>query len=302
MIAIYEPLYRPGQELREPAFRPLSVENTRPEWREFAIIVDMYRRGLHRQQTLTGLLSPKFRQKSGISGADFIRHIEANPGASVYILNAPAQLPYMSYNMWTAGEGQHPGLVDCAQTLLDACGIPWRLKETPRQGPDVVCYNNFWVATEAFWDGYVGGVLNPIATFVEQHPQSDVTRSILAQTYHRDPAPFLPFIAERLFSTYLSRTGPAIVPYLLDPLAACLSDFERDIVAFIGERVRRADREGEFPPDLIAWLTLLPRLRARYDRAYYAHHPHRYTGKPVDPAITELGESGLNAIPIDPLP
>ena len=65
--------------------------------------------------------------------------------------------------------------------------------------------------------------------------------------------------------------------------------------------MRRADREGDFPPGLIAWMTLLPRLRARYDRAYYAHHPHRYTGKPVDPSITELAENELNAIPIDPL-
>ena len=156
MIAIYEPIYRAGQMLQEPAFLPLPIENTRPGWREFAIIIDMYRKGMHRQQALTGLFSPKFRQKAKMSGADFIRHVEANPGAEIYILNATAHLPYVSYNVWMEGEWHHPGMTERAQALLDACDIGWRLDETPRQPPERVCYANFWAGAEKFWDDFVG--------------------------------------------------------------------------------------------------------------------------------------------------
>ena len=301
MIAIYEPLYRPGQELQEPAFLPLRIENTHADWRELRIIVDMYRRGVHRRQALTGLFSPRFRQKTRITGSQLIGHIAANPGADVYIVNAHAHLPCIAYNAWMDREATHP-LVDRAQALLDSSGIDWQLRATPRHGPDVVCYNNFWVGTERFWDDYVGGVLDPIARFLEKEPQSGSARAVFDPTFHYQPAPFLPFIVERLVSTYLARARPKVVAYPMDPLEGCRYDFERDLVNFIGGRVARADREGTFPPDLVAWMNLLCRLRARYLYAYVANGPHHFSGKPVGPELIEIGLRGLNDVPVAPLP
>jgi hypothetical protein len=85
MIAIYEPLDMPGQSLNDPAFRPLMIENNDwAEWREFHILVDMYRRGLHRQQSFTGLMSPKFRLKTKITGIQFIEFVGADTDADVF--------------------------------------------------------------------------------------------------------------------------------------------------------------------------------------------------------------------------
>jgi hypothetical protein len=302
MIAIYEPLYRPGQEPEEPAFLPRRVENSDAGWRELRIIVDMFRKGVHREQALTGLFSPRFRQKAKISGSQLIDHIEANPGASVYIVNAHGFLPYFAYNVWMDRESMHPGLIGRAQALLDASRVNLQLSETPRHAPDQVCYNNYWVGTERFWDDYVGGVLNPIAEFLEREPQSEAALSVFAPTFHYEPAPFLPFIIERLFSTYLSHAKPKVVAYPTDPLGSCRYDFERDIVSFVRNRVTRADREGYFPPDLIAWMRLLCRLRARYLYAYFADNPHHFSRKPVDRELIDIGLNGLNAIPIPPLP
>ena len=224
-IGIYEPIYRAGQVLQEPAFRPLPIENARPDWRELSIIVKMFRDGMHRRRGLTGLFSPRFQFKTKVTGAVFIDHVKRNPGADVYIVNASAHLPYISYNVWMEADWYHPGLVDRAQALLDACGIGWSLRDTARQGPDVVCYSNFWIATEKVWDDYVGGVLVPISEFMERHPESAVAQAVLAPTFHREPAPFLPFIVERLFSTYLSHARPAVVPLLLDPLKTSVDRF-----------------------------------------------------------------------------
>jgi hypothetical protein len=294
MIAIYEPLYLPGQRLVEPAFLPLRLpDNSRASWREFGIIVDMYRRGMHRDQALTGLLSPKFGTKTGITGSQFIAFIEANPGADVYFINPYPQLAYLTYNVWTQGESAHSGLVGRAQALLDGCGIRWDLEQAPRQGPDATCYCNYWVGTEKFWDDYVGGVLIPIARLLETEPESDAARGVMANTQHLRPTPFLPFIIERLFSTYLSLRNPSARPYRIDPVAHCANDFERDIVMFVKDRVTRADREGDFPPDLKQWMRFLRRLRRRFAIEHHSRHPYHDTGYLIPQEAVEASERDL---------
>jgi hypothetical protein len=89
---------------------------------------------------------------------------------------------------------------------------------------------------------------------------------------------------------------------MLDPLATRRLDFERDILLFLIERVKRADGEGSFPPELIAGMNLLCRLRSRYRLAYFATHPEPHTGKPLNPALIEIGLDGLRSNPIAPLP
>ncbi len=124
MIAIYEPLYAPGQKLVDPAFRPLVVENQlHAQWREFSILVDMYRRGMHRQQSFTGLMSPKFGLKTGISGTRFIDFVRANTEADVCFINPFPQLGYLSFNVWMQGEVSHAGLVSARRPF-------WTLAES----------------------------------------------------------------------------------------------------------------------------------------------------------------------------
>lgn len=247
MIAIYEPLYKPGQSLNEPAFHPLATENgTHAEWREFYILVDMYRRGLHRQQLFTRLMSPKFRLKTGITGFQFLDFVSTNSDADVCFVNAFAQLAYISFNVWMQGEAAHPGLTLRAQELLDASGIDLKIADVPRHGPAVLCYCNFWVGTEQFWDEYVGGILKPIAEFVERNPDHPTTQSVLEPTQHTDPTPFLPFIVERLFSSFLSDPSRVITSkgYPLDPPQSCFNDFEKNIVANRKEEIDAAESPG----------------------------------------------------------
>ena len=102
------------------------------------------------------------------------------------------------------GEHFHAGITGRAQALLDASGLAWKLESIPRHNHSNLCYCNFWVATPRFWDDYVGGVLNKIATFLESNPDDPVAKSVMEQTQYDDPLPFLPFIVERLLTTYLS--------------------------------------------------------------------------------------------------
>ena len=51
----------------------------------------------------------------------------------------------------------------------------------------------------------MGGILDPIARFLEAHPGSAEAQAVLEPANYMVDAPFLPFVVERLFSTFLSR-------------------------------------------------------------------------------------------------
>ncbi|WP_424105206.1 hypothetical protein [Paraburkholderia sp.] len=132
----------------------------------------------------------------------------------------------------------------------------------------------------------MGKVLVPIATFLETQSTSEAARGVLEPTVHSDDAPFLPFIAERLFSTYLSLTpGLKIAAYPIEGdnvLDYCVSDFEKDIVRYMKEPIDAADRQSPFPADRIALMDLLCTLSQKYVRAHFSFNPHPHTGQPID--------------------
>jgi hypothetical protein len=277
-IIVYEPLYAPEQQRMEPAFTPLHVANDRSDWREFAILLEVYRRGLHLSSGLTGLFSPKFGVKSGITGETFIEFAQSQGNANVVMVNPQPQQAFMAYNVWQHGEVAHPGLLQRSQSLLDVVGINWHLAEQTRHGPEILCYSNFWVADEAFWKSYVGGILLPIAQFIESHPTAPAVRAIMEPTRHFTAAVFLPFMIERLFTTYLALHPTwQVTPFLLDSRDRCSSPIEAMLVAFASPRIERASREG-FSSDLIELLGFLQIVRREYHEVYFKSRAHPSTG------------------------
>lgn len=278
MVTIYEPLYREGQQLTEPAFHALRVENSHPAWREFRILVDFYRQGKHKRNGLTGIFSPKFGLKTQVTAGQFIAFANDNSTTDVCLINPFPQIRYYSHNVWMQGEINHPGLTERAGDLLHAAGIDWNLHDVPRHDENVLCYSNFWVGSESFWNEYVGGVLNPIAMFLETSPDHPAARSVMGDTWHTDSAPFLPFIVERLFSTFLSlRSHLKISAYPVDdPLPYCLTDYEKELVAGLKPIV---DSEGSQSPELRAFQALCCRLLIRYSREHFAANAHPHSGK-----------------------
>jgi hypothetical protein len=286
-IKIFEPIYAAEQILSDRSFHPLVLQdNSHAAWREFHILVHMYRNGVHREQKFTGLFSPKFSLKARISGARFLEFAQSNANADVCFINPFPQLAYFSFNSWMQGEHAHPGLIQRSQLLLDACGIKWSIRDTPRQGASTLCYCNFWIGTENFWEEYVGKILVPIATFLEMNKSSDAARGALEPTTHSDHAPFLPFIAERLFSTFLSlnpNLKTAAYDFETDQvLNYCVSDFERDIVNYMRPSIDMLDQSNEFSLKDIRLMDLLCGLSQKYVRAYFAINPHPHTGNPIN--------------------
>jgi hypothetical protein len=285
MTKVFEPIYQEGQRLAEPCFFPLDIaDNSFSAWREFRILIDFYRSRRHLEAKKTGVFSPKFRQKSHISGERFLTFCDQHDGTDICLINPFPQWRYFAYNVWMQGESYHPGLIQCAQNLLDAAGVPLNIRTSGRHGPTLMAYSNFWVANNDFWERYVGGVLEPIAAFLEENPTHPAALAALTNTYHSTQAPFLPFITERLLSTFLAdNTNINIAAYPFDDVDQhCLNDIQRAMVACMRPTVDAADEFGVFDPHLIHHLQYICDREAALTKAHFEHHPHPHTGLTVE--------------------
>ncbi|EEA00972.1 conserved hypothetical protein [Burkholderia sp. H160] len=286
-VAVFEPIYSPDQTLTCAEFLPLvRSDNSRPEWREFKILVDMYRNGDHLRHDYTGLFSPKFTLKSKISGAAFLEFVQRHPDSDVCFLNPFPQLAYWSYNVWMQGEQAHPGLVQAAQTLLDASGVNIAIRDTPRHGPGLLAYCNFWVGSKRFWDEYIGRTLLPIANFLEANPSHNAALAVMTDTLHTDPAPFLPFIVERLFSTYISlhpELRCAAYEFNAEQIRNyCINDFERLLFDRMRSKIDVADASCGFDTVLVEQMDTVCALWQKHFFDFYANRPHPHTGQRVE--------------------
>lgn len=285
-VAVFEPIYSPDQTLTCAEFLPLvRADNSRPEWREFKIMIDMYRNGDYLRHDYTGLFSPKFTLKSKISGTTFLEFVQRHSDSDICFINPFPQLAYWSYNVWMQGEQAHPGLMQAAQALLDASGVKMKLRDTPRNGPESLAYCNFWVGSQRFWEEYVGRTLLPIADFLEANPSHGAALVVMTDTMHTDPAPYLPFIVERLFSSYISlypelpRSAYALCAQEVRDY--CINDFERLLFDRMRAKIDEADRLGRFDPALVEQMDTVCALWQQHFFDFYATRPHPHTGQPV---------------------
>jgi hypothetical protein len=245
----------------------------------------MYRNGDHRRHDYTGLFSPKFTLKSKITGAAFLEFVQRHSSSDICFINPFPQLAYWSYNVWMQGEHAHQGLTRAAQALVDASGVDMTIADTPRHGPESLAYCNFWVGSRRFWDAYVGRTLLPIADFLEANPSHDAALAVMTDTTHTDPAPFLPFIIERLFSTYIS-LHPELVraAYRFNPQEVrgyCINDFEKLLFDRMREKIDAADASGMFEPALVEQMDTVCALWQKHFFDFYMTRPHPHTGQPV---------------------
>lgn len=285
MVRIYEPIYAEDQVSTEPLFIPLDIRgNNYPAWREFRILTDMYRQGYHKGPGFTGLFSPKFQMKTKVSPAQFIDFVKDNADSDVCLINMAGQLSVIAFNAWMQGDIAHPGLTQIAKDIVAAAHAPVCVDERARHGADILCFSNFWVAKEEFWERYVGGVLVPIADFIEGNADSEIVKSAFDKTTHSVQCEFLPFVIERLFTTFLQDYSGKTTAYPMDPLACCINDFQREIVTTMTADVAAADRNGVFSDDLRRKMMMLSKLTQMYTLSYYSTHPHPHTGKPLQVA------------------
>jgi hypothetical protein len=201
--AIHQIYYEENQvsHLDEDFIPYRNVANPRPEWCEYFVFRTEYLAGTC-GHGLTGFLSWKFGQKTGLSGGKFCRWIATHPGYDVYFVNPFPNLVRKRFrNVWHQGSRCHPAILPIAQSLFDKVGYRFNL-EAIAMDERVTAYCNYWVATPKFWRRYME-FCEPVHDVVENGLTSDEKACILARADSSSNCCYIPYIFERLFSTLL---------------------------------------------------------------------------------------------------
>lgn len=202
-IGVHQVYFRDNQKNRlDPSFLEYDNSNVlHKDLYEYGPMLDIYERGIYKENDYTGVFSYKFNTKCNLSGKTFKEFVLANPGYDVYFINPYPQLSYFYNNVWEQGECWHPGLKKTANILLKKLNICNRIDEVPRHDIDLASYANFWIGNKFFWDSY-GKILMEIGLLFKKEEFKEI---LFKSTYHSNStAPFFPFFIERLFSTYIS--------------------------------------------------------------------------------------------------
>lgn len=284
-VRIFEVIIDPKEPVLNEGAEALYIENNNPAWRELQAYIHIYRNGLYKTADYVGVISPKFGTKSKIGVQDFIKFITKNSGVNVCFVNPFPQMTYWALNPWVQGEYAHPGITKVAQQLLHAIGNDMIVDSTKRYRPHITGYCNFWAGQNIFWESYVGDFLMSIVNYINSNSSTSIARNVLCPTNHFDPAPFLPFIIERFFSTYLSNNKKVTSvawahsrDEILDNY--CLNEFERILVSGLAEIVESLDRsEMDFDNKIADHMKLYTALFQRHLIDYYKHVPHPHTGR-----------------------
>lgn len=178
-----------------------NLTNPRPEWCEYFVFRTEYLAGTC-GHGLTGFVSWKFRQKTGLTGGDFCRWIANHPGYDVYFVNPfPNLIRKRFQSVWHQGSVCHPEILPIAQSLFDRVGYQLNL-EAIEMDERVTAYCNYWVATPEFWRRYIT-FCEPLYDVIENGLTSDAKARILARADVKADCCYIPYIFERLFSTLL---------------------------------------------------------------------------------------------------
>ena len=252
LVRVWQNFYRDGQDAElDPAFLANDGRrNARTDYRELGLFIRMYHAGQHLQARYTGIVSPKFGEKTGLPGEAFLRFVADHPGHDVYFVNPFPQNAYCSFNVWTHGDDCHPGLTLLAQNLFDRAGIDFNIAAMGRNASDTLLYSNVWVGNQRFWDRFMH--LN-LALLRALDGMDEIERTAyfeLDPSYH-DPVPVLPFIFERLFSTllHMDRSISALAyPHSRSEIlrAASASPVEYRLVLAFKHVVDEVDQRGVY--------------------------------------------------------
>lgn len=146
-----------------------------------------------------GLFSPRYQEKININASQIRSLIYTYTDYEAFVFNPFPWNAFEWYNVWEQGFYCHPGLKSRTIYLLDNIGAP-RTMLTGRHSLQVAAYCNYIVGSLDFWKRYLC-FLEPFYAFVE----SERARGPLYDEcpYDNGPVTYIPFIFERLLSSYI---------------------------------------------------------------------------------------------------
>lgn len=209
-LRIFQIYYEAWQrELLDPQFIALDNSKSNSEMLEFSVFEQLSKSDYIQGADLWGALSWRFTEKTGMSGADWIKAIEAKPNHDVYFCNPYPENEALFHNMWLHGETRHPQFLALVQVLFKVTGLPEE-ELMSMLVSDQFAAANYIVATPKFWNAYLPWVTQVMSAANKKLPSKvrDLMHSKQADEgeLHKG-ATYVPFIVERLFPIFLKVAG-----------------------------------------------------------------------------------------------
>lgn len=202
----YESWHR---DLLDPLFTPLDNIGAPSELLEFDVFERLWRSDAVAGAPFWGALSWRFTEKTGLTGADLIDALSAQPDADVFYCNPHVANEALYHNMWVQGETTHPRFLEISKALFEATGLP--MAEFEQLMPST-SYSaaNYFIGRPIFWDAYIP-FIRKIVTIAEQRLSTEA-RALLHSKLADDKglhggSTYLPFIVERLFPLFMRSAG-----------------------------------------------------------------------------------------------
>jgi len=219
----YEDWHR---ELLDPSFIPLNNAKSQSELLEFNVFDRLSKSDYVKGAQLWGALSWRFTEKTGLTGGDLVKNINAHPGFDVYYCDPFPHNEALFHNMWLQGETTHPNFLALSQAVLQAAELS--TEELINVCPsNMYSAANYFIATPKFWAAYIPWV-NKILTLANKKlpPKlRDLLHSSKADSKDlHGGASYLPFIIERLFPIFMKTEGKNLKGYQI-----ALPERERDL-------------------------------------------------------------------------
>lgn len=167
--------------------------------------------GWHAGADFVGIFSWRFRRKIPLSGSDVIARLTTAPTHDVYsFFGALDPGP-----VWRLAERKHPGILAAAELLFERLGLG---AETAAVETAPI-YQNHFIARADLYERFVAEWLGPALDTMADPDDDEMQAALLVDSGYRDARhepgelerlygvrylPLHPFIAERLFSTWLA--------------------------------------------------------------------------------------------------
>lgn len=213
MFQIY---YKPEQIYQlDPTLTPFdNTANEHPELREWHCWKQIHGSRLVEGIDYWGAVSPKFGEKTKLTGHQFLQFVHDNPGKDVYYMcpswiNTSAK----SFNVWADGEKYHPGLIALANEILHRLGYNIDVASL-----DMTTYffSNFFIANKRFWEEYMKFVDALLTLCQEDQVLHGKVLGKGRSNYYQDPtAPMFPFLVERFTPTFVMLNGFSSISFSL---------------------------------------------------------------------------------------
>ena len=259
-VKIHQIYYRPTQlSYLEPEFQPYYNPLNTSERQLFEYSVFRKEYDLGKIQGLTGYVSWKFRQKTNLTGSEVIKFIHDNPGFDVYTFNPFFELSELFPNVWWQGEAHHPGIISLAQKIYEEIGVSVNLSDL-RSTDRSLLYCNYWVGSRSFWDRYMQHMKEIV--HVIHSGDKEKFPNLYADSGYHDGSTYIPFILERVFSTFIEMNKDiSVCPYLYS---------EKQKAAIVALLRESAEREFD---SLMSPPSFLKRLRRfAFDGGYKTYN------------------------------